>query len=422
MSELANWDWDTKEKLIVDLNELKKKFIDVRELVPSDDGEKIAAVVQPEAGQFTTCVNGEAWDETFERVYSLIFNPNNQLIFLVYRAFEWSVAVDHEIGEEKFDFLWNLTLIPDGKGIAVSVKKEPDLSISLNGKTWENMFRDARDLIVSPDGKRTASCVQIKPLPTLDIFTYQQGIWTVAVNGTLWDKTFWSVWGAVFSPDSNHVAACVRTGFALYNIAVDGNTWEGGPFGLVWEPIFKPNSNDVLAPIRTPKGSTLAVNGKPIWKLFSNVWRQKYSADGQKIAAVVATGIGKWTVAVDGTAWKTTFSDAVLTPVFNPDSRRVAAVVKNNNRWTVAVDGSPWPDTFDNAWDPIFSPGSDKIIAKVERKGKYYLVVDGKIGKRGYESLWTPVFSPDGEKLLIRAVDGGKYYRRVVPINEVLQE
>jgi hypothetical protein len=43
MSESANWDWDSKEKLVANINDLKKKFIDVRELTPSDDGEKIAA-------------------------------------------------------------------------------------------------------------------------------------------------------------------------------------------------------------------------------------------------------------------------------------------------------------------------------------------------------------------------------------------
>src|SRR4030043_524184 len=281
MSESAGWGWDTKEKLVANINDWKKKFIDIRELTPSDDGEKIAAVVQPEKGKFTTCVNGDVWEEIFERVYSLKFKPDNQLISLTYRDYVWALAVDHEKWEETFDFIWNLTLTQDGKGIAVNIKRDPQLG--------------------------------------------------AALNGTPWEKTFWSIWGPVFSTDSNHVAACVRTGFAQYNIAVDGNTWEG-PFGLVWEPIFKPNSNDGVAPIRTPKGTTLAMNGKPIWGFFFNVWRQRCSPDGQKIAAVVVPAFPRWTIAVDGTPWNTTFSDLVLTPVFSPNSKRVAAVVKDNNR------------------------------------------------------------------------------------------
>jgi hypothetical protein len=70
MSESVSWDWETKEKIVANINDWKNKFIDIRELTPSDDGEKIAAVVQPEKGRFTTCETGDVWEETFERVYS----------------------------------------------------------------------------------------------------------------------------------------------------------------------------------------------------------------------------------------------------------------------------------------------------------------------------------------------------------------
>src|SRR4030042_5899980 len=99
MNSSASWDWETKEKLLADLNDLRKKFIDVRELTPSDDGEKIGVVVKDQEKKFTTCVNGNIWEELFERVYSLRFNPDNQLISLVFKDMEWTVAVDHETWE-----------------------------------------------------------------------------------------------------------------------------------------------------------------------------------------------------------------------------------------------------------------------------------------------------------------------------------
>ena len=101
MSESASWDWETKEKLIADLNEWRQRFTAVRELIPSDDGEKVATVVRNAERRFTTCVNGEPWEETFERVYSLKFTPDNQLISFALRDYEWSVNVDHEMWEEK---------------------------------------------------------------------------------------------------------------------------------------------------------------------------------------------------------------------------------------------------------------------------------------------------------------------------------
>ena len=134
MSEPLNWDWDTKEKLIADINEWKEKFSSVRDLVPSDDGEKIATIVRNDEKRFTTCVNGETWEETFERIASLKFNPDSQLIALALRDYEWTVAVGHEMWEEKFDFVWNLTLSPDGKSIAVNVNKDQMSGVCLNGK------------------------------------------------------------------------------------------------------------------------------------------------------------------------------------------------------------------------------------------------------------------------------------------------
>ena len=122
MAALSNWDWDTKEKLISNINDWKKKFLEVRELVPSDSGEKIAAVVQTKDG-FTTCINGEPWVEVFERVWSLKFNNGDQLVSLVYRNYEWFVATGKEMWEDAFDEVWNMQLTPDGTGVVANVKR-----------------------------------------------------------------------------------------------------------------------------------------------------------------------------------------------------------------------------------------------------------------------------------------------------------
>jgi len=418
MSESASWDWGTKEKLIADMNEWKKRFTAVRELVPSDDGEKVAAVVRNAERRFTTCVNGEPWEETFERVYSLRFTPDNRLISVALRDYEWSVNIDHEMWEGKFDFVWNLTVSSDGKNIALNVNKDNMNGVCLNGKIWENMFFESRDCIMSPDGTKTASHVLTKRRVELDNVGFMKGNWSLAIDGTPWDATFINIWGGTFSSDGNHVAACVRMGMALYTIAVDGKPWSQ-TFPAVWEPVRKPGSNDFVAPVQTPKGWTMAMDGKPIWGNFSQVWRPVFTADGNRLAAAVAAGYGKWTVAVDGSAWKTVFNQLVMIPVFSADGKKVAAAVKDHGAWTVVMEDSPWQEKYDNVWDPVFSPAGDKVAAKVERNGKYFLAVNGKIGKNGYESLWSPVFSPDGSKLLVRCVDNGKYYRRVVPVNEI---
>jgi hypothetical protein len=179
-------------------------------------------------------------------------------------------------------------------------------------------------------------------------------------------------------------------------------------------------NNDVIVSVKTANGWNIALNGKTIWKKsFTQLWGQIYSPDGQSIASVAAPEFGQWTIAVDGHPWKRTFRDAVLSPVFSHNSRRVAAVVKDNNRWTIAVDGAPWEEAFDMVWTPVFSPNSEHVAAKAEKDGKFHLVIDGKKGIRAFDVLWDPVFSPDGEKLLIRCIENGKYYRRIVPVREV---
>jgi hypothetical protein len=418
MSELAGWDWETGERVVADINEWHKKFTAVRELIPSDDGEKVATAVRNNERRFTTCVNGEAWEETFERVYSLMFTPDNRLISLALRDYEWSINIDHEMGEERFDYVWNLTISPDGKNIAANISKDNMTGVCHNGVVWENMFFETRDVAMSPDGTKTAAHVLVNRRKELDNFAFMNKNWTVAVDGNVWDTNFINVWGAVFSSDGSHVASCARTAMALYTIAVDGKAWEQ-TFPAVWEPICKPGSNDFLAPVQTPKGWTIAMDGKPVWGNFSQVWRPVFSVDGKRLAAVVAVSYGNWTVAVDGSPWGTVFNQLVMTPVFSSDGKRVAVVVKDKGAWTVAVDGSPWPERYDNAWDPVFSPAGDKVAAKVEKNKKYFLAVNGKIGKKGYEVLWSPTFSPDGSKLLVRCVDNGRYCRLVVPVNEI---
>jgi hypothetical protein len=190
MSEPSGWDWETREKLIANIDEWNKKFLQVRELVVSDDGEKIAAVVRNEDKRFTTCVNGDAWEETFERVYSLKFTPDSRLISLALRDYEWSVNVDRETWEEKFDYLWNLTISPDGKSIAVNLRTgEMTSGVCLNGKAWENTFPEVRDLALSPDGQRAATHAQVNPRKELDILSFSNKNWAVAVDGTAWNSS-----------------------------------------------------------------------------------------------------------------------------------------------------------------------------------------------------------------------------------------
>ena len=129
-----------------------------------------------------------------------------------------------------------------------------------------------------------------------------------------------------------------------------------------------PGTHDVVAPGLTPQGWKLLINGKPIWnRSFAQVWHQKFSPDGKRLAAVVATSLGRWTIAVDGAVWKTTFGDAVLPPVFQPERAKSG----RGGQGKQSAGQSPWtacPGTedFDMIWDPVFSPDGENVAARAD--------------------------------------------------------
>ena len=414
---MFNWDWQTKEKLICNVDEWKEKSSLVHEFIVSPDGEKIAAITEIEDKKITPSINGKIWDETFERVCFLNFLPDNSLACLVLKNYEWTLAVDGKLLEETFDYAWNLQFY--GGNIAFNIKKTDSYGVCVNGKIWDNLFFDARDLFISPGGKKTACYVRTKNPQVLDIFSFKEGVWTVAVDGIAWDRNFISVYGLNFSNEGK-VAATVRLSQQEFTVSVDGNLWDE-IFPNAWEPVFV-NEEDVCVPVKTDKGWMLFLNGKPFWnKSFVQLWNQRVSPDRKNIAAVVSPEFGKWTVAVNGILWKKTFSQAVLPPIFSSDGKRIAAVVRDNHKWTVAVDGEPWKEAFDRVWTPQFSPDGKNILAKAEKEGFFFIVLDGIIGKDTFDMLWEPIFSPDGDKVLVRCIKNGKYYRRVLKLGEIFR-
>jgi hypothetical protein len=165
----------------------------------------------------------------------------------------------------------------------------------------------------------------------------------------------------------------------------------------------------------------MAQDGELIWPSdFIQVWRQVYSPDGNRLAAVVAPKYGRWTVAVDGKAWRSLFKDMVVDAVWSPDSSRLAALGKNGPDWHLMVDDKIWQHRFAMAWAPVFSPAGDVVAAKVEVDGGYTLVVNDRLWSHRCEAVWDPVFSPAGDKLLVKTIEDGIYHRRVLPVAEFL--
>jgi len=418
MSKPDTWNWDSGERQIADLDKLGQDGAEVTELAFSPDGERCAAALEGEPDHLTVHVNDAPWEGEFEKAWQLRFSPDGRLTALVRVDDEWTLGVDGALWEGRFEFAWNPRFSEDGAHIALQIKREMEYSVAIDDQPWEQNFLSIRDYALSPDGTRVAAVAQLEELPEADVFKFFEGTWGVVVDGQAWERRFLNAYAPTFSADGARVAVEVRTDICDYTLAQDQALW-GTSFGGVWEPRFRPTGG-LLAPVRKQGSWTLAEDGKELWSgRYLQLWQVAVSADGKRVAAVVAPSYGRWTIAVDDQVWPTTFGDMVLPPRFSADGRRVAALVKDEGRWTVAVDGQPWPEGYAMAWDPVFSPDGATVMAKVEVDGGYTFAVDGRAWGQRFDKLWDPVFNPSGHKVLVRGVSGGKAVRKVVPLAEL---
>jgi hypothetical protein len=419
-----SWDWNTGKREIAQFGGWPASFDWVEEPYVSPDGEKIAAVVKTGEMEFSVCVNGSAWENTFDKVWYLRFAPDGRLTGIVSDTGQWTLAVDGTPWEEQYDYVWDTQFTRDGQTIVCAVQQGMKYMLVNNGTPWENTFANIGHKAMSFDGKRTAGVVQTVEFNEGDIFKFQEGCFTVAVDGTPWERNFLNVWGLAFSADNQHVAGEVRTTLYDYTIAVDGQAWPTS-YPSIWQPCFNPLDGSVVAPAKVAGAWTMVRDGQSFWQgRYTQLWHQMFSPDGKRLGAIASPRYGHWTVAIDDKPWGRTFEDFVTDACFSPDSSRAACIGVTGKRYHICVDGQAWREGYDMAWAPVFSPDSQHVAAKVEKNGRFTLVVDGKPLKETYTKVWEPAFSPDSQSVLLRALEGdgpdAVFTRTVIPLNDIL--
>jgi len=217
MIDTHNWDWDSGEKK-VGLADWSTQFNWVEELYASPNGEKVAAVVNIDEGEFNVCVNGETWENVFDKIWYLRFAPDGRLTALVSEMGEWTVAVDGAAWENKFGYVWNTLFSSDGKNIAVAAQQDMQYCMVRNGIPWEETYKDMTYFALSPDGNQTAAAVQVVAFDQAEVHKFQEGAYSVALDGKAWDTKFVNVWNMAMSPDGSKLAAEVRLSLYDYTI------------------------------------------------------------------------------------------------------------------------------------------------------------------------------------------------------------
>lgn len=399
--------------MVLDLFPLKK-FNLIHEFVVSLDGKKLSTVVEDKDGQKFIWINGEIFDEPFEKVNFLQISSENKVLAAVQKDGLWTVFENGILWNKNFEYLWNLQTDIKGKTIAANVKNENFYTICVNGKAWNMGFYDTRDLFISKNGSLIATYVKIENYPVLDIFNFAKGMWSLAINDRVWEKNFLTVFGCTFSPDEKKVASAARMQDRSFTIVVEGIPWNK-KFKQVWEPKFI-DEKSVIAPVKTEFGWELYKDEEPLWgQAFYQLWNIEVHTKTGNIAAVVAINLGEWTVAVNGKLWKSRFNQLVLKPVFDPDGNKVATVFRHNNKWGIVLDDTPWKESFEKVGKPVFNQDGTILAIRGEKDRKYFLFINDKKVAGPYDYLWDPIFK-NSDTIIVKALDNNKYILKEIKV------
>jgi hypothetical protein len=412
----SNWDWEVGQRTVVESLSPMQGHGWQEEPYVSDDGERLAAVVQVDEGEFSVRVNNEVHENTYEKIWHLRFAPDGRLTALCQQDMEWGLGVDGELVGETTDYVWETKFSADGSVIANMYKSDERYAVALNGVPWEEVYENVNQYTITADGAHSAGVAQVVSLGQADIEGFKKGVYTVAVDGKCWENKYLNIWTPTFNKDGSSVAAQVRTGVHNYTIAVDDKPWSS-VYNQVWEPVFHPVDNSVACPVRVAGKWGVAKDGVILWEpRYLQCLELQYSAKGNKLWAIVATSYGQFTACVDNAAWGESF-DVAYDLVVSPNGERAGILTNTDNaNFKIVVDGTAWAGVFDMAWPVVFDDQSKNVACLVEKGARYKILVNGKEFERDFDRAWPPAFSDDGSKVLIRAIENNSYVRIVADV------
>lgn len=416
------WDWLTPEKQIP-IREWEKDFNWVQEPCVSPDGERISAIANADEAQFSVCVNGEAWPETFEKAWSLQFSPDGRLAALAANDEEWTVCVDGECWESRFDYAWDLKFTPDGSHIGAAIQQDSEYGMVVNDTPWDNLYQNISGTVLGSKGN-SAAVVQVDHMDQADIEAFASGLFSVAVNGEIQSDRFMNIDDICFDPTEKKTAFSIRKNRLEYSLADNKGPWESS-FQFSWGPRFINKGASVIAPVRQNGKWHLFKDDLNLWnRSFEQLWKLAVHKASKNIAAVVSEEFGKWSLCENSLMLDFQCDTMVSDLFYSDNSEILVAVFKDKGFWDIAVSHKgnviSWGIAADKLWAPVISDDHKIIATRMEKNGRYYLVVNGKVYQNDFDMMFAPDISPDNDKILLKVVQNGIYYRQVLSLDRVL--
>lgn len=416
------WDWQTPEKQIP-VKEWEADFNWVQEPCVSPDGERIAAIANEDEAQFAVCVNGETWEEPFEKAWSLKFAPDGRLAVLGANDEEWTVCVDGQRWENRFDYVWDLKFTPDGSHIGAAIQQDSEYGMAVNDVPWETLYQNISGTVLGPEGN-CAAVVQVDHMDQADIEAFASGLFCVAVNGEIQSDRFMNIEDICFDFTEKKTAFSVRKSRLEYAPADSRGPWKSS-FQFAWGPRFIDNGASVIAPVRQNGKWHLFKDESNFWnRPFEQLWKLAVHENSKHIAAVVSEQFGKWRICENNLVLDFQCDTMISDLFYSHNGDMLVAVFKDKGFWDIAVSRKghviSWGLGADKLWTPVISPDHTIAATRMEKNGRYYLVVNGKTYPKDFDMMFDPRISPDSDRILLKAIKDGIYYRQILPLDKVL--
>lgn len=418
MKDKTAWDWQSEKKEIP-VKEWESRFNWIEEPHVSPDGERIASIVNSDEGEFSVCVNGEVWEDTFEKAWSLRFSPDGRLAAFVANDEEWTLCADGEVWESAFDYIWGMTFSSDGAHIGAAIQQDGEYGVAVDGEPWETLYENINNVTLSDQGT-SAAVVQVESMGQGDIDGFAGGLFSVAVNGDVRPERYVNIWDIAFDSKGKHVAHTVRKNRTDYSIFQKEKEWDQ-VFQSAWKPVFINNDESLVAPVRQSGAWYLFRDGRQLWPTaFDQLWKVQVGPNQSGIAAVASDSFGRWTVVRDDIPWQVHADAMIADLLFSSDGRTLSAIYKNQKQWTLVVNDRQWNLEADKLWTPAMDDQGQVIAVRFEKNGKYFLAVNGRVDPTGYPMLFDPEVSPDGKKILVKSISNGMYTRQIIPVDRLI--
>ncbi len=133
----------------------------------SKDGERVAAIVAPDFGKFTVCVNNRLWSRKYCVIEDIVFSPDGGRVAAIVSKeyppigldnFSWVpqrfVVMDEQEMGGPFEQVLYVSFSNEGEHVAYVASHKGDWFMVIDGKTYSRRFSCLWPPVFSADGKR----------------------------------------------------------------------------------------------------------------------------------------------------------------------------------------------------------------------------------------------------------------------------